>query len=139
MNSKILSAAVASTAIALSGCAGWSPVADSSTPIDCTSNTCEVTVDYNTIGTIIARDIQVNATPATVVQITFVVSSWMGAHFPPDGITVASKFQCALDAGSTTRIVCKGTGLQRGEKYKYGVKLQAGIVTPYPIDPYIRN
>lgn len=139
MNSKILFAAAVSAAAVLGGCATHAPLTESPEPFDCRSNTCEVPVDYNTIGTILARDIQVNADPTTVVRITFVVRSWFGAHFPPDGITVASNFTCALDGPTNTRILCTGTGLQRGMRYKYNVKLRADILTPYPLDPFIRN
>ena len=139
MNPKILPAAVVSAALALGGCASLNPLTESSTPFDCRSNTCEVPVEYNNIGSIIAHDIQVNADPGTNVQITFVLNSWMHAHFPPDGITVSSNFRCALDGTATNRIVCKGTGLQRGARYKYNVRLLAGIVTPWPLDPFIRN
>ncbi len=97
MNPKILPAAVMSAALALGGCASLNPLTESSTPFDCRSNTCEVPVEYNNIGSIIAHDIQVNADPGTNVQITFVLNSWMHAHFPPDGITVSSNFRCALD------------------------------------------
>lgn len=145
MNTKLLLAASAAVALALCACTTTNTSADStmntfadSAPFDCTSNVCEVTVGYNMPGAIVARDIQINAEPATVVQITFVVSSWMGAHFPPDGITAAN-FQCALVSGSTTRILCKGSGFRRGNTYKYGVRLHAGIITPWPLDPFIRN
>jgi len=138
MSSKILASVAAVAVLALWGCAS-APMIDSSAPFNCTSNTCEVPVGLPFMGSIVAQDIQVNADPQTIVRITFVVNSWIGAHFPPDGITVDSNFQCNLEAGSTTRILCTGTNLRRGGSYKYTARLRAGILTPWPLDPFIKN
>lgn len=151
MNSKILASVVVASALAVSGCAtapGPEGGGPNPPPFDCRTNKCDVPVSYHLPGTpSVPEYVQVDAqTLDTVVTVTWNLHSILGARFDPKAGIVFNvddnhkpKTTCAPVGDSMKVYSCDISNLKPKTDYKYTITLIKGVLTPYPLDPYIRN
>lgn len=144
MNSKILIFAAVSAALAIGGCA-TAPTTTAGGSVgafafDCKKKSCDVPARYHLPGAIVVPEvIEVDASLADTVTITWRLSSFLLAKFDPlKGIDAPKPFTCAPVKDTDNAYQCTATGLAKGE-YKYTVTLIKGILPPWPLDPVIRN
>ncbi len=153
MNRKSLASAVAvAAAVTIYGCASSPPTPPAGTSpdvtsLDCKNKKCDVPVSYHFPGSPTVPDyVEVDAkTLDAVVTVTWNLSSILGARFDRKGIEFVvddshkPKATCA-PVGDTMQVYsCDISNLKPKTDYKYTITLVKGILTPYPLDPFIRN
>jgi len=154
MNRKSLaSAAAVAAAVTIYGCASSPPTppagtSPGETSLDCKNKKCDVPVSYHFPGTPTVPDyVEVDAkTLDAVVTVAWDLSSILGARFDPKtGIVFVvddnhkPKTACAPVGESNKVFSCDISNLKPKTDYKYTITLVKGVLTPYPLDPFIRN